>query len=94
MSALSCVMPDETLNYWADQFLQAQLRDQMSFERFLNLPRPTRVRLLKRAAQIEQARREQERDLPATATHHGPVLIDRIKASLKRRRRPWFHRQR
>lgn len=84
------MIADESLNYWADRFVEARLADVMSLEQFLGLSTSLRER---RITQHREVRMLQERieHLHDDMTAHGERLIAPIRR--KASRRPWWWRR-
>jgi len=73
------MIPDETLDYWADRFVAARLAEVMSLDQFLALSPALRERRIAQHREVRHLQGAMERDLPDAALH-GDRLID-----------PWHH---
>ena len=88
------MIPDETLNYWAERFIAAGLADVMSFQQFIELPAALRERRIAQADLIRIAQQCVGPE-PPDATVHGDRLIDPMHHGAREFRRPsWFRRPR
>jgi len=88
------MMPDETLNHWADRFVDAGMADVMSFLQFIELPPAMRERRLAQVGLIRMAQQCVGPE-PPDATVHGDRLIDPMHHGARAFRRPsWFRRPR
>lgn len=88
------MIADETLNHWADRFIDARLAEAMSFEQFLTLSPALRERRITQHREVRHLQGALERDLPDAAMH-GDRLIDPLHHQAPRPwRRPSFFRRR
>jgi len=86
------MIADETLNYWADRFVEARLADVMSLDQFLGLPVTLRERRINQHGEVRVLQHRIEQRLPDAAAH-GDRLISPIRRESMRR--PWWwHRWR
>jgi len=83
------VIPDEQLDYWAEQFIASGLRAVMTFGAFIDLSVPLRERRLHHAAQATFLQEGIERRFPDAALR-GNGLVDPMHHGKREGRRPWF----
>lgn len=69
-------IPDETLNYWADAFIRAELSDRMTFEEFMAMP--PRARESHMACDMIDERIEARMTRDCACELHGKGLIERL----------------
>jgi hypothetical protein len=89
------LIPDATLNYWAERFVLAGGAALMPFEQFMALPLAVRERRLEHLQAIDSHDLQErlERALP-DAAWHGPVFIDPFHHGVRRGRHAWFRNDR
>lgn len=87
------MMPDATLNYWADRFVASGVVRWISFERFIALSIAQRETILLFGEHSDHLQVRMERQLPDAALHNG-TLIDPFHHGVRRVKRPWFRNDR
>lgn len=87
------IVPDETLDYWADRFVAANLADVMSLEQFLTLAPALRERRITQFRDARHVQRTADRAMPDAALH-GDRLIDPHRHGVREFRRSFFWRRR
>ncbi len=87
-------MQDAELNYWADRYIASNVRDGLTFDRFLALSPALRERRLAQQAEIDALRSRVERTAASTAAHDGKLIAPIKRPPPFRLRKPWFFRQR
>jgi|GEM_PF-2037462 len=86
-------LADETLDYWADRFIDARLAEVMSLEQFLTLSPALRERRISQHREVRHLQGRLESDLPDAAMH-GDRLIDPLHHTSPRPyRRPSLFRR-
>lgn len=82
---------DEHIDYWAEQFIAVGMRAATTFEAFMALSVPMRVRRVTQFGQLLALQERIERQVPDAGLRDN-VLVDPIHHDKRVYRKPWWFR--